>query len=340
MSSQWYFRIVDEELGPISYPELIDLVRSGTVCEGDLVRQEWPADDWRRAESVVGLFYMARRRGSAVAPVSSAAHQPVIDLDSTSLNVTAAPVVRTGSSWRAAKLFRRLLKNPPTASAVTTTRQVDCESTSGALSDDECTGTLDRDVGETPVSVGAFPNRELADQSATSATEEWATNVTEALRDARARDVMLAREQERNEARSRRRGAIPILLAAIVHAVSRPLVDLYDRVVQPGQAATRDRVAARLSVLESWLPKSGTFRFGFKFVAALLAANLAAVGVLQWSERQALRFPGDESSTMRSVPFVGDCGPAEFAFVVFQIALLAGAGTYGMVAVLEAKADD
>lgn len=78
MASQWYLKTDDTETGPISFQELADLVRSNTVSAADLVRPDWKAD-WQRAETVVGLFYMARQSTAPAEPVVPAAAAPALD---------------------------------------------------------------------------------------------------------------------------------------------------------------------------------------------------------------------------------------------------------------------
>ena len=60
MATQWYFQASGQEGGPVAFRELIELVRSGTLTEADLVRSSWKTE-WQPANSVVGLFYMAGR---------------------------------------------------------------------------------------------------------------------------------------------------------------------------------------------------------------------------------------------------------------------------------------
>jgi hypothetical protein len=59
MSTTWRFQYLGEEYGPITFRELVGMVREGVVAEGDRVRASWMID-WQRAEDVVGLFRMAR----------------------------------------------------------------------------------------------------------------------------------------------------------------------------------------------------------------------------------------------------------------------------------------
>jgi hypothetical protein len=60
MSSKWYCKVLNEELGPILYSDLVEMVRAGTVGEDDYVKREGTAN-WERASTVVGLFRAAKR---------------------------------------------------------------------------------------------------------------------------------------------------------------------------------------------------------------------------------------------------------------------------------------
>ncbi|HUY31361.1 MAG TPA: DUF4339 domain-containing protein [Pirellulales bacterium] len=58
--SQWHCQLDDAEVGPISFPELVALVRAGRVTESVRVRREG-ANDWMPAWNVIGLFSEAQR---------------------------------------------------------------------------------------------------------------------------------------------------------------------------------------------------------------------------------------------------------------------------------------
>jgi len=60
MASQWYCQVLGEQMGPLSWSDLVDLVRLGTVGETDLVRREGQTA-WEPAEKVIGLFRAARQ---------------------------------------------------------------------------------------------------------------------------------------------------------------------------------------------------------------------------------------------------------------------------------------
>lgn len=54
MADQWYYRIFGQEFGPVPLNELKQLAESGTIAEGDEVRQEY-SDQWKGAETVQDL---------------------------------------------------------------------------------------------------------------------------------------------------------------------------------------------------------------------------------------------------------------------------------------------
>ncbi|MBS0201414.1 MAG: DUF4339 domain-containing protein [Planctomycetes bacterium] len=60
MATQWYWREGETELGPISFPELTEMIRQHTLNEDDLVRPHY-SKTWQTTDTVVGLYYMANR---------------------------------------------------------------------------------------------------------------------------------------------------------------------------------------------------------------------------------------------------------------------------------------
>ena len=56
MGSRWFCRVLGEELGPLEFRNLREMVQAGTLREDDRVRREL-AREWVRADSVIGLFH-------------------------------------------------------------------------------------------------------------------------------------------------------------------------------------------------------------------------------------------------------------------------------------------
>lgn len=61
MASEFFFRENDQEIGPLSLGELVDMVCENRVTHGTLVRKD-DNPEWFRAERVVGLFGQAKLR--------------------------------------------------------------------------------------------------------------------------------------------------------------------------------------------------------------------------------------------------------------------------------------
>ena len=76
MATYWYFRAFNEEMGPVPFSELVEMVRTGAINEDDPVRSDWE-QQWQRARSVPGLFYMAQRE--PVPETDGAVHDPIFD---------------------------------------------------------------------------------------------------------------------------------------------------------------------------------------------------------------------------------------------------------------------
>ncbi|MBC8117599.1 MAG: DUF4339 domain-containing protein, partial [Candidatus Saccharimonas sp.] len=60
MATQWYWRAEEMTCGPVSFQELVGMVRDRALDEDDLVRPDY-TQEWQTTDTVVGLFYMARR---------------------------------------------------------------------------------------------------------------------------------------------------------------------------------------------------------------------------------------------------------------------------------------
>ena len=64
--STWNCRIQNSEVGPLSFDDLVELVRAGKVGPGDLVCRSGGMGQWQAAREVIGLFRAAARpRGPA-----------------------------------------------------------------------------------------------------------------------------------------------------------------------------------------------------------------------------------------------------------------------------------
>jgi hypothetical protein len=55
MASRWFCQVLGEEVGPLSFQDLRQMVSSGVLREGDSVRRE-TSTQWTRAGDIIGLF--------------------------------------------------------------------------------------------------------------------------------------------------------------------------------------------------------------------------------------------------------------------------------------------
>lgn len=60
MATNYQYRFLDSEWGPVDFQELVRLVRMGMLSTDDLVKADWELE-WHPAAEVVGLFHMAGR---------------------------------------------------------------------------------------------------------------------------------------------------------------------------------------------------------------------------------------------------------------------------------------
>ncbi len=95
MATQWFYKDAGEERGPVPFRELVQLVRSKTVTENDLVRSAWNPE-WQRADSVVGLFYMAGRAAEEPAQLNTAARPPAEPVAAEAISNVEEPCERPG----------------------------------------------------------------------------------------------------------------------------------------------------------------------------------------------------------------------------------------------------
>jgi len=77
VADRWFCKVLDREMGPLAFGDLVELARSGTLTERDPVRPEG-SDDWVAACEIAGLFELAEcEPTAAAAPVSSGPPEPV-----------------------------------------------------------------------------------------------------------------------------------------------------------------------------------------------------------------------------------------------------------------------
>ncbi|MES2791888.1 MAG: DUF4339 domain-containing protein [Planctomycetota bacterium] len=124
MTNQWYIHVDGDELGPISFKDLVDLVRAGVITEADLVRSFWKETN-QRADSVVGLFYLSRQ-----APVEQVAPEGVL---SPAVDCVAANDEPSGlDSMKRPEWLQRLLELHASQQEIAASRQAAAEGMTAA----------------------------------------------------------------------------------------------------------------------------------------------------------------------------------------------------------------
>ena len=67
MASRWFYKVFDQEMGPVGFGDLVEMVRTGALTESDPVRREL-SEQWTPAREVIGLFRAAREPDAEAKP--------------------------------------------------------------------------------------------------------------------------------------------------------------------------------------------------------------------------------------------------------------------------------
>jgi hypothetical protein len=288
MATRWYYKAFGQELGPMPFGELVQLARCGELTTDDWVRAAHEGD-WRRAETVVGLFYMARRTlphasesseegASAASAVTDQAEPTPVELAAVEPSEPEMPrwLMRILERLRAGEL------DPQRA------RQVLSELMA-----------IDHRLSE---DAAAF----LADASGDESGEAAVWLAADASRPAPSVELQ-----------SQLTGAIEEALAEIDGRVD----------AEPQVHASRLRRIAR--GCRDLLADRGMMQYGFRLVGAMIAGNAALLWLDHWTTRQALRFPGLlEKQGVRMFPAIGECEATEYWFFAVDLAIAAAVAAY------------
>ncbi len=168
MPSNWYLKTTGEDVGPITFVDLVELVRSQQISEVDLVRPDWKTE-WQRADSVVGLWRAARMtpapETSIDTPATAAPQTCSVD-ETEATEVTEQPVHEPPWMQRLLYLLRSSKPAPPVRGAVA----IHPSPVNPTGKELPCAVTTDP-----PLPV---PNVELPDDSP---SPEWSSTITAAL---------------------------------------------------------------------------------------------------------------------------------------------------------------
>jgi hypothetical protein len=145
----------------------------------------------------------------------------------------------------------------------------------------------------------------------------------------RLREVATQREAERDEQWETASTRIQI-----DQALEAALEEIEAR--EKGQAPSR---------MQRWLGSAAspqTLHALFRWSVTLAIPNLAAAGILRWSEEQAQRFPDPQllAAGLRPFPAWGPCDPQTYYFLLFDAMLFAGIVSYVAARSVESWTDD
>jgi hypothetical protein len=312
MASEYYLQRAGQEVGPFAFRDLVALAREGNLADSDLVRYSW-TNEWKRADSLVGLFHMAQRTPEALAdpsPVPPVAVESVTQIEPGAEPNASDVDDRPGWMKRLLSIGSRHKKpmeipilgprapELPSAAAM-------CEPTPDVMPVCESAlleNTTDlADPCQAPdlaseVAGPALPNTEVF-------RNNWSSTVDEAL------SSMTARQS-----------------ACHPHLRQGRWRKLFGRLskILPGNG----RGDARL-------------RVGYRIVSTIVFATIMAVSVESWSQEEGGRFLRGHSqkATMRLFPVLGKCSTGKYVFLMADLVLATGAVTWFAAGWLESHAE-
>lgn len=118
MATDWYYKEGEQEVGPHTFHDLVEMVREEKLTADVLVRPDY-LKEWQRAETIVGLFHMAQREPDSFTPITTndTAHEDEIsDAEALESSVSEEPASKAEvekPGWLKRLLSIRNSKIPP-----------------------------------------------------------------------------------------------------------------------------------------------------------------------------------------------------------------------------------
>ena len=306
MASQYFIQREDQETGPFGFKELVAFVREGKLVHADRVRFSW-TNQWQRADSLVGLFHMAKKAPEQLTPPAELlpplAEEPILAEPDEPVLIPEI-VDRPGWVMRLMQVSGFRSKNPtgiPILGPAPATPSEASPLAALQVGSDESASS--RPAGRIPIEGQPAEIAAFFNQGSAAEGNRWSSAVEEAMAAAQARD---AGKSARSH--SSRFGRI---FGGLAQLVPRG---------EQGQSLMRN---------------------GFRIGCAIVCANLAAYAVENWSAQEALRFPSRESqqTTLQHFPLLGTCGSGEYLFLMFDLMLLTGVAAWFAAGWLESHAE-
>ena len=312
-TNQWYFRVGDEELGPVTFRELVELVRCGVIGDRDFVRSFWNETP-QRVESVIGLLYMSRQPPVATLEQTETP-QTVVD------QLAAVEIEERGDRNERPEWLQRLLELQTSLNSKAAFQGAPTDIR--AEPSDTGTGEPAEDSSH-PAEIEYEPDREeqtsakhLGQGSGSGGSAEWDATMGAAL-------SHLGQEQ-----------TAPKKLRGFVWSTSGRILGAVRNMV------TSERFLSRM------------FRVGSMIGVAAVVGMSVEQWSLTESKRFPGRSgqlrranqpsrPGQENAEVqiRIFPWIGKCTSSEYLLLSVNAMLLSGLGAYGIAAFLESRIDD
>ncbi|HAH46033.1 DUF4339 domain-containing protein [Gimesia sp.] len=362
MATEWYCKRSDEELGPYTFRELVEMIREEQLAPETQVRPHY-LDDWQRADSVVGLYYMARRDPDTI-PVSAGinAEPPGDTADLEDLDAFLSDSVEPGTDseprtdqpgWLRRLLSLRNSKIPPVP--------IHSEQEAGMSA-----SATDSVLAENPNLPPGETAEEQSDEAETGAysDEVWSTTVKAAVdrvdeRAPQQEELPPPRQNVLNIRFSFLSGALvkrALFVLVLILCVSAGTVGVVNWL---GEGQFYFPFVGPVSPLLFLLYTSGALltiaiitpllflisasylRLGYKLLTAGVMTTAAAWFLLNWKEQHNQIFPSREPTEAKLLfPLIGECSEFSYWMYFADVVIFVAVLTYLTAWFLESRADE
>ncbi|HBL43678.1 GYF domain-containing protein [Gimesia sp.] len=376
MATEWYCKQSDQATGPFTFREMMEMVREEQLLPETMVRPHY-LDEWQRADSVVGLFHMARRDPATLPVVNNAINKPedelagADDLDAflegsdepagTGTDAVHQELERPG--WLKRLLSLRSSKIPPVP--VDPHREVSVDLSRPAPNGSAIPGEEIKSEAEAlPEPNAPVESAEDAVSTGAYSEETWASTVNAAV------ERIDARAPKQEEVPPPRQMVPAIKLSILEHPVFRKLilvcvlilcasVGIYGFVNWLGQGKLYFPLIGETSPLLFLVYSACSFlvsialvsllvyvaspylRLGYKLGATIATASITVFCLLNWSEQQNMIFPSRKPIEAKLIfPFMGECSQFSYWMYFVDVVIFVAVLTYFAAWWLETHADE
>ncbi|MCA9014427.1 MAG: DUF4339 domain-containing protein [Planctomycetaceae bacterium] len=379
MASDWYYKQDDQERGPYTFLELVEMVREEKLFPETPVRPHY-LNEWQRADAIIGLFVMARRDPATLPSAqaeSDAASADEIDLDSFLADSDETdPEAETSlpnpdadkPGWLRRLLSLRNSKIPPVP--VNPHREINANlncpvAESSAVDSDLSGDSLLEQIPLDTVPIEGTAEDANGDLPAGAYSDEtWASTVQAAV------DRIDARAPKQEELPPPRQIVPAVSFSFLESPVFRKLLfvcalvlcasaGIYGFVSWMGQGKLYFPLIGETSPLLFLVYSACSFlaiailgpllayiaspylRLGYKLGAAVVTASITVLFLLNWSEQQNMIFPSQKPTEAKLVfPLMGECSAFAYWMYFVDVVIFIAVLTYFAAWWLESHADE